>query len=169
MILAGGLRDYSVPHYHFPSARYSIITNHLSRNGGGLSFKVGIIALYTVISVISYVILDLTDPKWADLLLDFSLIPSAIALILLYPKSEQKNKALISLDNQLGGLSYPYYLLHWPITLWVVSLLKLDPELGLTQDGISGFIVTIIVMTIIGGLFENFAEPQIRKLRGLMR
>ena len=137
--------------------------------GRNLSAKVGVVVAYSIISIISYVILDFTDPKWADLLLNVSLIPSALALVILYPPLKNQNIRSKKIDDQLGGLSYPFYVLHWPMALCAVSWFKLNPELGLTKDGIIAFCIIIVGMTVVGVVFENVAEPQIRKLRRLIK
>ena len=137
--------------------------------GAKLGVKMGVIVVYSVISIVSYIILDFTSPKWASLLFDFSIIPSVITLVILYPKLENSNSLAAKLDFQLGGLSYPFYLLHWPVALWVVYLFGLNPDLGLTKDGLVAFAFILVIITVIGLCFENFLEPQIRKLRKLIK
>lgn len=129
--------------------------------------KVLVIVIYSLISTASYIILDLTSPSSADALLAFSFIPSTLALLVLYPRLEKANSKLTKFDNMLGSLSYPFYVLHWPVSIWVVHFLKLNPDLGLNRSGGICFVIVVVIMTVIGLLFERFLEPRIRGMRKL--
>lgn len=119
---------------------------------------------WSIIAIISYLILDNTSPASASILFDFALIPSLLCLIILYP-SKKVSKTWMKLDYYLGSLSYPIYVLHWPVTLFIVYFLRLDPDLGLNSDGILTLIIGFVIISILGILFELLLEPKIKALR----
>lgn len=133
--------------------------------GRKIQTKIITLIVYSLIAIGSYIILDFTSPASASPLLDVSLIPSVLAMVFLYPEATGASGVWRKIDDALGGLSYPYYVLHWPISLWVVWFFNFDPALGLTSSGIWVFSIVMIIMTVIGLLFERFCEPSIRSLR----
>lgn len=163
-----GLLCASLP-FSLGSLLYYYKSSFPKLGAGKLSVKLGAIIGYVVISLGSYVILDMAGPNVADFLFDISIVPSAFALAVLYPKLEKDSPNLRKIDNYLGGRSYPYYVLHWLVTIWVIYLLGSDSELGLTKSGIICFAVVLVVMTVVGLLFEGFVEPRVRRLRKLLR
>lgn len=136
--------------------------------GGQMWAKWGVLIFYSVVSIGSYLVLDFTSPIYADVLFDFSIIPSALAIIVLYPDLNAPNPKAVKVDRFFGGLSYPLYILHWPLAMWIVWAFKLDPDLGLNRSGLICFFLVVSISAGIGFFFEKYCEPKFRKMRRLI-
>lgn len=69
------------------------------------------------------------------------------------------------IDKFIGDFSYPIYLSHWQVGLWVTVLRFGRPIYPVSKRGVDSFFISIVVVFIISYLLIVFVDKPIQRIR----
>ena len=108
------------------------------------------------------------NPKaWINVLHQYACVPAYLLLILWFQPLPAPGKATQAICRYLGELSYPLYLLHYPVIAVTGAFLK---HFGLCRNPWSAFVVVVLASLLVSGLPGIALETAVMRWRkGLLR
>ena len=87
-------------------------------------------------------------------------------IIILIPRRKYNSRLFISISRNLGGISYPLYLVHYHLTLYLINKTKLLP-LPMTMLFLISYSVTIMVSYAIYRYYEVPIQKYLKRKMAL--
>lgn len=109
---------------------------------------------------------DLSNGDIAGSLVSFSLI------VVYLVQNDFKDERLVNFANLLGKLSYPMFLTHWTVCVFVSSLFfggRASYDAGTVLDGAVYFLSMLAAILVCSMLFYQFIDKPVERIRRAIR